>query len=453
MTTSNLTIPEVPLSDIEPGVRYREDYGNIDDLCYDIQKNGLINPIAIGLSDRVTGALAPGETTSKPYILLAGGRRFRALNKLGKKTVPVRIYTQNLSELEFRSIELAENLCRKDMTYAEDVALKRKINDLQIAIHGEKHGPAGTGWSQADTAKLVGESAGTISRDINLARAIEQYPELGLANCKTKADALKRLKSVGNTLIRGAAAAAYVKKMETSDTPLFKQLSSAYIISDCLKIFKQLPAGSQSFIEIDPPYSIDLTNVKKNNDCIGYNEVETDDYPSLMTSVFNESYRTLREGGWLVCWFAADPWFADVAKWIRDAGFKMNTIPGEWVKPQGQTAQPEIYLGNSYEMFFYARKGQSKLHKPGRSNIFSFNPIPHTAKYHPTQRPLELMDELFSTFTQPGDSAFIPFLGSGVSLLAAHRAKVQAIGCDLTQSFKDGYILKLKELLEMEVTK
>lgn len=448
MTTSPPTVPEVLLSDIEPGVRYREDYGNIDDLCYDIQKNGLINPIAIGLSDRVTGALASGEITSKPYILLAGGRRFRALTKLGKKTAPVRIYTQKLSELEFRSIELAENLCRKDMTFAEDVALKRKINDLQIAIHGEKLGPTSKGWSQADTAKLIGESVGTLSRDINLAKAIENFPELDLANCKTKADALKRIKAVGNTLIRGAAAAEYVKKMETSDTPIFKQLSSAYIISDCLKVFKQLPDSSQFFIEIDPPYAIDLANVKKGGDCTGYNEVEKHDYKKLMTSVFMESYRTLREGGWLVCWFAADPWFTDIANWLRVCGFKMNLIPGIWAKPQGQTAQPETYLGNSYEMFFYARKGQSKLHKSGRNNIFSFNPVPHTAKYHPTQRPLELMDELFSTFTRPGDSAFIPFLGSGVSLLAAHRANVHAIGCDLTQAFKDGYILKLKELLE-----
>ena len=166
-----------------------------------------------------------------------------------------------------------------------------------------------------------------------------------------------------------------------------------------------------------------------------------------MLKVFQESYRTLKEGGWLVCWFAADPWFQEISDWMRSVGFKMNLIPGIWAKPQGQTAQPETYLGNSYEMFFYARKGQSKLHKPGRSNIFQFAPVPHTQKYHPTQRPIELMDEIFQTFTQPGHSAFVPFLGSGVSLLSAHRNKVNAIGTDLTQSFKDGYILKLKELL------
>jgi len=447
VTHSCPTTPEIPLDQIEPGLRYREDYGEIDQLCYDIKKNGLITPIAVGLSDRVTGVLPPGESTERPYVLLAGGRRLRAMTKLGWKTAPVRIYTQKLSELEFRSIELAENFCRKDMTFAEDVALKRKINDLQIAIHGHKHSPTGPGWSQADTAKLINESPATLSKDISLARAIEQFPELGLASCKTKADAMKRLKAVGTTLIRGQAAAAYTEKMDASESPIFKQLSSSYIINDCLEVFKKLPSSSQNFVEIDPPYAIDLMNVKKDNECIGYNEVLPSVYSDLMLKVFQESYRTLKEGGWLVCWFAADPWFQEISDWMRSVGFKMNLIPGIWAKPQGQTAQPETYLGNSYEMFFYARKGQSKLHKPGRSNIFQFAPVPHTQKYHPTQRPIELMDEIFQTFTQPGHSAFVPFLGSGVSLLSAHRNKVNAIGTDLTQSFKDGYILKLKELL------
>ncbi len=446
MTTCPST-PEIPLDQIEPGLRYREDYGEIDQLCYDIKKNGLITPIAVGLSDRVTGVLAPGEYTDKPYVLLAGGRRLRAMTKLGWKTAPVRIYTQKLSELEFRSIELAENFCRKDMTFAEDVALKRKINDLQIEIHGPKYGSSSSGWGQADTAKLINTSTANLSKDISLAKAIEQFPELGLANCKTKADAMKRLKAVGTTLVRGQAAAEYTAKMENHESPLFKQLSSSYIINNCLDTFSKLPSSSLNFIEVDPPYAIDLMNVKKDNECIGYNEVEKADYGTLMSAVFRESYRTLKEGGWIVCWFAADPWFAEIANWMQTYGFKMNLIPGIWAKPQGQTAQPETYLGNSYEMFFYARKGQSKLHKPGRSNIFQYSPVAHTQKYHPTQRPIELMDEIFTTFTAPGHSAFIPFLGSGVSLLSAHRNKVQAIGTDLTQAFKDGYILKLKEML------
>jgi hypothetical protein len=61
------------------------------------------------------------------------------------------------------------------------------------------------------------------------------------------------------------------------------------------------------------------------------------------------------------------------------------------------------------------------------------------------------MIEIFQTFTQPGGSGFVPFLGSGVSLLAGHTCQVNMIGTDLTKEFKDGYILQLKEILNYEL--
>lgn len=434
--------PEIPISQIEMGERFRKEYGDIDQLAFDIKKNGLITPIAIGVSKNVQMDVE----TDLPYVLLAGGRRFTAVKALGWDAVPVRIYSQPLNELELRSIELAENFCRKDLTYAEDVALKRKINLLQVAIHGEKvtKSPEAPGWSQADTAKLIGKSAATVTKDIQLADAIERFPELQLDQCKNKNEAMKRLKNVGKILHNKQKASEY-EACNNSGT--FDKLSTCYIIADFFDIVKKVPDNTINIMEIDPPYGIDLHKVKKDNECIGYNEINASEYEDFLKRTLTEAYRVCREGGWLIFWFAADPWFQTVASCIQKVGFKMNMIPGIWVKPQGQTAQPETFLGNSYEMFFYARKGKSKLSKPGRSNIFQFNPVPHTQKYHPTQRPLDLMTELLMTFGNPGDQVMVPFLGSGVTLLASHLCQMKAFGTDLTQEFKDGYVVKLKEEL------
>jgi len=442
---SNLA--NIPLDQIEISQRFRKDYGDIDQLCYSINKNGLITPVAIGVSSQIKIT----RETDLPYILLAGGRRMRAVTKLGWSTVPVKIYDQPLTELDYRSIELAENLDRQEMSFVEEIALKREINNLQIKIHGEKisKSPNAPGWSQTDTAKLLKETPANLSRDLKLAEAIEKFPELQLENCKNKSDAMKRLASVGKTLHCSAEASKYTKKVGNTDK-LFTHLSSSYIIGSCFDTFAKIPSNSLNFIEIDPPYAIDLINVKKDNECLGYNEVDQKDYTNFMTQVLTESYRTLREGSWIVCWFAADPWFQTIASIMQNVGFKMNLIPGIWAKPQGQTAQPETFLGNSYEMFFYARKGKAKLAKPGRSNIYQFSPVSPTKKYHPTQRPIELMLELYSTFALPGANGYIPFLGSGVGLLAGHANQMNLIGTDLTQEFKDGYILQLKELLNKE---
>jgi len=441
-----LETPEIPLSSIELGSRYRDDYGDIPQLIHSIKKNGLITPIAVGVADKIN---IP-RTTDLPYILLAGGRRIKALTEMGWTMIPVRIYDQPISILDLRSIELAENFDRKEMTYPEQLALMKEIDDLQMAIHGPKiaRSANASGWSQADTAKLLKKSPASVTIDLQLARAIEDHPELQLDKCKNKAEALKRLKNVTKIVTNSLQAQTYTKSVNGtgSSDQLFRKLCSNYIIADCRDVMKGMPSNSLNFIEIDPPYAIDLPSVKSDNECIGYNEVKVKDYAPLMTHVLRESYRLLKDGSWMIVWFAADPWFQPMSEWIRDVGFKMNLLPGIWTKPQGQTAQPETYLGNSYEMFFYARKGKARLQKPGRSNIFDFKPVNPTLKYHPTQRPLDLMKEVYSTFASPNSNGYIPFLGSGVGLLTAHDLSMNMIGTDLTQTFKDGYILEIKKL-------
>ena len=444
-TTTHTNLNHVALSDIEVGERFRKEYKDIDLLAQSINKNGLITPIAIGLASKIDFK----RETDRPYVLLAGGRRMKAVEFLQWTNVPCRIYDQHLTELDFRSIELAENLDRKEMSFAEEIALKKEINSLQISIHGRKitKAPDAPGWSQADTARLIKESPATLARDLQLADAIEKFPELKLDSCKTKNEAFKRLKSVGKTIHNNIKATEYAQSVGSSDT-LFKKLSSAYIIGDCLETMKKMPSNTIQFIEIDPPYAIDLPTIKRDNDCNGYNEISVTDYLDLMKKVFSESYRIMKEGSWLICWFGPDPWFQHIVDLLRECKFTLNTIPGIWSKPNGQTMQPEIYLANSYETFFYARKGNARIQKPGRPNIFHYSPVAPAKKYHPTQRPLTLMQEIYSTFCAPGTVGYIPFLGSGVGLLASHTLQMNMLGNDLNSSYKDGYILQLKEILK-----
>ena len=440
-----MSTPTVPINEIEIGSRYRKDYGELDQLCQSIVKNGLISPVAVGTSSTMK-MVTDGACK---YVLLAGGRRMAALKKLNWTDIPVRIYTKPLSVLDLRSIELAENFDRKEMTFVEECALMKEINSLQIQIHGEKIGRSSDapGWSQNDTAQLLGKSSATVALDLKLANAMESHPELGLANCKNKSDAMKKLNSLTKTIGNSIAAEKYTNSAGATSNKVFRKLSDSYIINDCLEVFKNIPSSSQNFIEIDPPYAIDLKNNKKGNDCSGYNEINIKDYEALMTKVFSESYRTLKEGSWLICWFGPDPWFDTIGKWLKDAGFKLSLLPAIWTKPSGQTMQPERSLGNAYEMFFYARKGEAKLQKPGRSNIFEFKPVNPTDKYHPTQRPLPLMEEIYRTFTSPGTVGFIPFAGSGVGILAGHNLSISMIASDLTRSYKDGFTLELQKVL------
>ena len=221
----------VNLDSIEFGDRFRKEYENIAQLAESIKAHGIIQPISTSIN--------PANTNGKPYLLAVGGRRFKAYEYLVSKgeiafqSVPVYYYDKVLTDLEARSIEAAENIERENFTYAEEVAILKRVHDLQVSIHGEKISKAADaeGWSKADTANMVSKSPATISQDIELANAIEMYPELELDKLKNKSDARKRLKQVQDIILKQQLAKSYAGQLNSS-VVFKKKLINSYILKD-----------------------------------------------------------------------------------------------------------------------------------------------------------------------------------------------------------------------------
>ena len=434
----------VNISEIEFGDRFRKEYENVGQLAESIRDKGIIHPLSISLN--------PENKNGKPYLLTVGGRRFKAYEWLLKnghanfENIPTIFYNKVLTELEARSVEAAENIERENFTYAEEVAILKRVHDLQISIHGEKvlRSCDAGGWSKADTAKLLAKSPATISQDIELAQAIEDYPELELDKLKNKTEARKRLKQAQELIMKQQLAKNYAGQLGSSDV-VKKKLISSYILKDFFEGIKEVPDGIIDLVELDPPYAIDLTKQKRGNECFSYNEVDQKDYLDFITRTLSECYRVMKTNSWLILWFAPEPWFELMYQTLINTGFKTHRMVGIWMKGQGQTQQPMKRLANSYEMFFYAQKGNPNLSKPGSSNQFSFPPVPHTHKTHPTERPVELISELLQTFTKPGSQVLVPFLGSGNTILAAHKVNMPAFGFELSETFRDSYIIKVND--------
>jgi ParB/RepB/Spo0J family partition protein len=431
---------EVPLSSIDEGDRFRKQYDNIAELAADIKEKGLINPLTLR-----------SNADGKRYTLMAGGRRLNACRLLQMETAPACVHSHELSELELRSIELAENIQRENLTWTEEVELKKAIHDLQVQVHGEKEGYTGkgevTGWSKADTAKLLRQSPATVSLDLKLANMREALPELPWDKCKNKADAQKLIKTMEEKVITAELAKRAQAKKMGGDT---RKIMDAYIVGDFFEGCKKLPDKSFQFIEVDPPYAIDLLKAKMSSnqgmleETESYTDVEQKVYREFLDKLFTECYRVASTHAWLVCWFAPEPWFEEVYDALTKAGWTARRMCGIWTKGYGQAKRPEMHLANTYEMFFYARKGEPCLLKPGRSNIFDFKPVPAQAKTHPTERPIELLEELISTFG-PGSNILVPFAGSGATLLAAFRGGHNAVGFDLSKEYKDSYLVRVSK--------
>lgn len=422
-------LKHVRLADIVFGDRAREDYGDLEELKQSITENGIIQPISI----------------SGDMRLLAGGRRYTACTELGFTTIPAIVL--DVDDLGAKEIELLENIHRKDFTWQERAKLTREIDDLRRIKDPN--------WNQRKTAELTGMSQPLANLDIQLAKAMDIIPEIG--ECKTADDARKMLKKMAE---REAIAELRQRQEAQSTAPniangvdkavaaMIKQAKENYIVGNTFDgMAKMKSNGHISIIECDPPYGIDLNSQKASKDSVtstvtGYKEVPEEVYDDFLNRLATDLYRVAGKDCWLVFWYGPS-WHAAVLAALRNAGWAVDEIPAIWAKPNGQTLQPGLYYARCYEPFFLCRKGNPVMAKQGRSNVFAFSGA--SDKYHPTQRPVELIEEILETLSVGMDTVFVPFLGSGATLRACYNRGLKCFGYDLDGKYKDQFLVTVEQ--------
>ena len=185
------TIPLSQIRDTEP----KRDHGDISSLKDSIRRLGLLQPLVVTPDSR----------------LVAGRRRYQALTELGIEEVPIHTVNPGDSYVEFL-MALDENLKRKDMSWQEVARCELEEKRIYEECYPQtKHGGArGGSFQVAESATCfpryteakagaLGTSERKVQEEIQLAKALEQYPELEKA--KTKQEALAILRN------RGAAGA------------------------------------------------------------------------------------------------------------------------------------------------------------------------------------------------------------------------------------------------------
>ena len=416
------TVEFINISLIDFGERYRKDYGDLTELAESLKTNGIISSFAV---QKVEGTFQ--------YKLLAGGRRFKAAEIAGITRVPAIVYLDNLTNLQVREIELMENLHRKDFHWSESVELTEAIHKLKTEIHGTKTvgGPNVKGHSERDTAKMLNRSPSSVNEDLNLAKVMTTIPEI--KNFKSKSDAITFVKKAK----RNIAAENVKKRIEIKATDvgiakIHEILINYYNIvprdtnplkSGVFSAFPKLVDEIADMVILDMPYALgkDVSSEISDRSVVsteGDTWITMENYIPTLDKLLSEAYRLLKPNSWLIVWFGPEPWFEPTYQAILRADFKCSRNVGLWVKNKGFSHYPTYYLGNAHESFFYARKGRPIIkHQEGKTNLFRFSVPHHTVRIHQTEKPVELEQEIMTTFLDEGAVIVVPCLGSGNRLL------------------------------------
>lgn len=224
---------------------------------------------------------------------------------------------------------------------------------------------------------------------------------------------------------------------------------------NCFDYLKTVPDKSVDLVLIDPPYEVSRdTNFQageaKGKDTDRF-RVSMDfgdwdnDFVGLDLTI-KECYRVLKDNGTMICFY--DLWkITALREYFESANFKQIRFI-EWVKTNPVPLNSKTnYLTNSREIAVVGvKKGRPTFNSEYDNGIYRY-PICHDkGRFHPTQKPVALLEELIFKHSHENDTVLDCFSGSGSTAVAAYNTNRNFIGCELSKEYFDKTLKRFDDL-------
>jgi site-specific DNA-methyltransferase (adenine-specific) len=85
------------------------------------------------------------------------------------------------------------------------------------------------------------------------------------------------------------------------------------------------------------------------------------------------------------------------------------------------------------ECFIYAKKAKAVFNENCKNTVFRLPTVQKT--FHPTPKPIKLMERLVRASTNKGDTILDPFMGSGTTGVACANLERNFIGIELDKEY------------------
>lgn len=383
--------------------RIRDELGEVQELAESIEKRGLLHPII--LDDEL-------------YII-AGFRRFLAMRLLKWERIPY-IRRSNLPEAERLAIEIEENTKRKQFTWQEEAAGQQRLHQMMIALRGQaiQGSKSSTGWTIADTAKMLNKSEGKVTEDLQLAKFVDHAV---VGQRQSRVEALRAMKRTNEIETMAAIAAAMGINDNSKPTPGVFRLGKI-VNDDCIKELARVPKESIDLVLTDPPFGIDIDKARWESVSTyhTYKDIEQQDLQAMLNLVFRMCHNVLKPGRYLFT-FCPVEFVGDWRRLLIECGFNTMPRPLIWYKQRGSLTDFFTQFAPAYETFLCAWKGDSRrpFSKP-LADVFNY-PRP-LERWHKLERAPGVLSDVIETTTSPNETILDPFAGGGSTLAASARA-------------------------------
>lgn len=223
---------------------------------------------------------------------------------------------------------------------------------------------------------------------------------------------------------------------------------------DCFDFIKKVKEKSVDLVLIDPPYNISRETNFASGDETGrdvdrfrismdFGEWDSDFTHDSIDILCKEFYRVLKYSGTLIIFY--DLWKLSYLKEsLEKAGFKQIRFI-EWVKTNPVPINSKVnYLTNSREIALLGvKRGSPTFNSAYDNGIYNYPICRDKGRFHPTQKPLKLIEELVLKHSNEGDLVLDCFSGSGTTALACMSNNRRFLGCEINEEYYNKSIERL----------
>ena len=227
----------------------------------------------------------------------------------------------------------------------------------------------------------------------------------------------------------------------------------------CFDFLPEISNNSVNLILIDPPYEIsrptnfqsgELTHTDTDRFRVSMDFGEWDKNFIGLEEVFKQGYRLLKDGGTLICFY--DLWKIEtIKKYLDDNNFKQIRFI-EWMKSNPVPINSKInYLTNSREVAVLGiKKAKPTFNSSYDRGVYTFPICQDKGRFHPTQKPLALMEALILKHSNEGDVVLDCFAGSATTGVAALKNNRDFMGCEVSPEYFEKSLTRLNEYVVKE---
>ena len=365
------------------------------------------------------------------FRIIDGHHRLKIALELGLVTVPCVV--RDLDEKGAHLAILTANLLRRQLTPEQRSTIRLKYMQ-EVGICEQGHPGKGLSLRPlAEVSKILQTPVPTLKRDLAYGRAIAKHPEL-------------KGQPITSAIIF-AQRADKIAQLRTAALPI----DPSIICGDALVEIDKLKDESVALLLTDPPYGVNYRSKNQNIEQDYNRDIPADD-PQAMIALLDQALEKVKPKllpDAHIYIFMSDRMILQVLRVVNKYFQAQHWLI--WDKQHWTAGDVFNDYGYAHEYIIFAKKGDRRmLWDKRQGDVFHFPGVPNHPmyRYHPTEKPVDLLKQLIQNSTVEGELVLDPFAGSGSTMVAAKQLRRRYCGIEIDREWYECMVRRVAEAQE-----